>query len=326
MRMHTFAFSAAYLLLIPSSLALPHVYRHLEKHRNIQRQATPAISGTPSASAVSTFDYEYVNGLEHEFYRLSPKISALSTSLAGSLQHTSTTSLPQTTLIVTPTTSSLINAFPSTMGPIAPGAATSTPTSTSANGEQPTGSYTFNASSNQNLDVYYDASSATKSDGLLTLCENPNVGIVVLAFLNQFVAEMGYPRLELGNACNAPNAAQRVQAPGLRGSIRPFESISLDGFDLNNESKDTTGYVTLATRLRSLFDRDSNKTYCLSCAPQFPIPDLSIPLQVLKLSDFVWVQFYDNPMCNLGTSSFVSQASARSNLSRNNSDLGRPKL
>ena len=58
--------------------------------------------------------------------------------------------------------------------------------------------------------------------------------------------------------------------------------------------------------LRNLFASDPVHTYYLSSAPQCPHPDQSIPLSSMQtVSDFIWVQFYNNPQCNLGTSGFL---------------------
>jgi chitinase len=44
----------------------------------------------------------------------------------------------------------------------------------------------------------------------------------------------------------------------------------------------------------------------LSAAPQCPNPDASDPTALLLLCDFVWVQFYNNPPCSIGTSGFTA--------------------
>lgn len=72
----------------------------------------------------------------------------------------------------------------------------------------------------------------------------------------------------------------------------------------DNESADSTGYSALATKLRSNFAGDSSKQYYLTAAPQCPFPDASIPLDVCKQLDFVFVQFYNNGECNVAQSGF----------------------
>ncbi|CRG92663.1 hypothetical protein PISL3812_09727 [Talaromyces islandicus] len=86
--------------------------------------------------------------------------------------------------------------------------------------------------------------------------------------------------------------------------LRPFGDIKLDGFDFDNESGSSTGYSALASQLRSNFAQDSSKKYYLTAAPQCPYPDQSVPLDVCKQLDYVWVQFYNNGDCNVGQSGF----------------------
>ena len=92
---------------------------------------------------------------------------------------------------------------------------------------------------------------------------------------------------------------------GLNASLRPFGSIVVDGFDLDNESKDPTSYTTFAQALRTLFASDKKKKYYLSAAPQCPRPDASIPVSAMALCDFVFVQFYNNPSCELSSAGFA---------------------
>lgn len=97
-------------------------------------------------------------------------------------------------------------------------------------------------------------------------------------------------------------------------TLRPFgPDIVVDGFDLDNESHDPTSYTAFAQALRDLFAWDPSKTYYLSAAPQCPRPDASFPLDTLALTDFVFVQFYNNPSCNIDSSGFQASFAAWSN-------------
>ncbi|EEA19967.1 hypothetical protein TMatcc_010112 [Talaromyces marneffei ATCC 18224] len=87
--------------------------------------------------------------------------------------------------------------------------------------------------------------------------------------------------------------------------LRPFGDVKLDGFDIDNESGDPTGYSTFVSRLRSNFAQDSSKTYYLTAAPQCVYPDKSIPLDVCQQLDYVWVQFYNNGDCDVAQSGFI---------------------
>ncbi|KAI6886189.1 glycoside hydrolase, partial [Hortaea werneckii] len=223
--------------------------------------------------------------------------------------------------------------------------------------------YQFNPDASDNLAVYWGQTPNTTADGLLQLCENADVDIVILAFLNQFYPEngQGYPGINFGPACDPANINQQQKAPGLLDctrfatqiqacqalgkpvllslggylantsfvsdnqaehfaetlwnlfgagreelGIRPFgPDVILDGFDIDNENHNTSFYNTFAASLRKQFDKDpKKKRYYISAAPQCPIPDESIPLEAMRQVDFVWVQFYNNPSCNLNSTGF----------------------
>lgn len=73
---------------------------------------------------------------------------------------------------------------------------------------------------------------------------------------------------------------------------------------LDNEDKLPAYFDTFASSLRTNYGSDTSKTYYLSSAPQCPFPDASDPLSMLLLCDFVYVQFYNNPPCEIGSSNF----------------------
>ena len=81
----------------------------------------------------------------------------------------------------------------------------------------------------------------------------------------------------------------------------------------DNESGTTAHIAALISALRALFQSSAaTKPYFLSAAPQCPRPDASIPLSSMQTAiDFVWVQFYNNPTCNLASdNSFFDSLSA----------------
>lgn len=224
--------------------------------------------------------------------------------------------------------------------------------------------YAFDATSEDNVAVYYGTTPATETGGLASLCANPNVDIVILSFLFSFFNANGLPSIDFGPGCSDPTSTQAEHAPGLkdcsvlgkeittcqsigkkvllslggynsntsftsdeqatqfadllwdlfgagtsdrlRYNLRPFgaSDVKIDGFDIDNENKNTAYYSVFAHALREKFASDPSKTYYLSAAPQCPIPDASIPLDVLLISDFVWVQFYNNPSCNIDSVGF----------------------
>lgn len=93
---------------------------------------------------------------------------------------------------------------------------------------------------------------------------------------------------------------------------------------LDNEDNNSKNYNTFVSLLRQFMSTDTSKKYYISAAPQCPIPDKSIPLESMQAMDFVFVQWYNNPVCNAGTSPFLESFKAWSkHLSKNS---GRPKV
>jgi chitinase len=230
----------------------------------------------------------------------------------------------------------------------------SVPSSTSTN-------YVFKTSRQNNVAAYYGQTPDIETGDLMQLCQNPNVDIVVLAFVTSFFTNGGFPSASFGPGCKGSTTAQQLHAPGLQdctdlapeivscqqlgkpvlvslggyysnvtfasdteaiqlaqnlwdlfgagdgldASLRPFGSIVIDGFDLDNESQDPTSYTTFAQALRTLFDSDEKKHYYFSAAPQCPRPDASIPVSAMALCDFIFIQFYNNPSCELSSAGFT---------------------
>ena len=114
---------------------------------------------------------------------------------------------------------------------------------------------------------------------------------------------------------------------GLDGDLRPFGTdVIIDGFDIDNENHNTDHYETFAIALREQFDTDASKTYYLSAAPQCPIPDESVPLGALQQADFVWVQFYNNPSCNIDAPGFQQSFKAWSDLLASGTQVRGPRF
>ncbi|RDL39109.1 uncharacterized protein BP5553_03449 [Venustampulla echinocandica] len=225
--------------------------------------------------------------------------------------------------------------------------------------------YVFDPQSTKNVAVYYGQTPATGSVSLEAQCADPNVDIVILAFIISQLDRGKYPAVNFGAACGGQTAAMASQAPGLLscpqlaqyisacqsrygkkvllsiggatsgvifasdaeamafadvlwqlfgppGSIdiqlRPFGEVVIDGFDFDNENNNHQSYPVVASRLRTHFatSKTPQKTYYLSSAPQCPFPDASNPLPLLLLLDWVWVQFYNNPPCEIGSSGFAA--------------------
>lgn len=76
---------------------------------------------------------------------------------------------------------------------------------------------------------------------------------------------------------------------------RPFDDAALDGFDFDFEAS-VTHMAPFANELRSLINKETDKQYYLTAAPQCPYPDQA-DKDILSGSvdiDAIWVQFYNN--------------------------------
>ncbi|MCJ1281111.1 hypothetical protein MMC26_000429 [Xylographa opegraphella] len=216
---------------------------------------------------------------------------------------------------------------------------TPTPSASPASGQS-----TFNAKAKDNVMVYFGASPLTGKVPLSQICMDDAVDVLTLAFVDGFFQPNsgGYPTVDFGAASGNINAAQTAAGangllwcPDLATQIAGCQKLgkkvllSLGGATAtantfanssqaedmastlwnlfggnNNESKDPSYYTEFTSYLRSHFSSDPTKTYYLSAAPQCPYPDASIPLDAMLNMDFVWVQFFDNPSCNVGTPGF----------------------
>jgi chitinase len=76
--------------------------------------------------------------------------------------------------------------------------------------------------------------------------------------------------------------------------------------NIDNEDNNSAYYEILGSTLRTLFSSSTSKDFYLLAAPQCPNPDASDPTSLLLLCDFIWVQFYNNPPCNIGSEGFAT--------------------
>jgi chitinase len=113
------------------------------------------------------------------------------------------------------------------------------------------------------------------------------------------------------NPATAKEAARMLWGLFLGGTsnstlqdIRPFgPNIKLDGIDIDNEAPSYGQYIPdLVNALREYYNEDTSRQYYISAAPQCPRPYQSIPIpKIADKLDWVFVQFYNNPPCNLNT-------------------------
>lgn len=90
---------------------------------------------------------------------------------------------------------------------------------------------------------------------------------------------------------------------------RPFGTAVIDGLDLDIENNNNLYYATFVNSLRALMATDTTRTYIIGAAPQCVYPDASLgPGAGTALTDaafdFVAVQFYNNPGCQVLSSGF----------------------
>ncbi|KZF20453.1 glycoside hydrolase family 18 protein, partial [Xylona heveae TC161] len=93
---------------------------------------------------------------------------------------------------------------------------------------------------------------------------------------------------------------------------RPFGDVSLDGFDFDIESLESSlpgpsylssGYATMISHLRELFAEEQSKDFYISGAPQCVIPDAHLADAVQNSwFDFLFIQFYNTPVCSARSS------------------------
>lgn len=116
-----------------------------------------------------------------------------------------------------------------------------------------------------------------------------------------------YPSFRTHNPNPNPNPDFLTPCP----SSTPKSMLTLPK---DNENDQPAYYGTLASTLRSLYTTSPSKSFYLSSAPQCPYPDASNPLSLLLLCDFVFVQFYNNPPCEIGSPGFLPSIQQWSNI------------
>jgi len=126
--------------------------------------------------------------------------------------------------------------------------------------------------------------------------------------------------LSFQDANDAKNGANQVWNLFLGGqsSNRPYGNVKFDGIDLDIESGNVNYWAEFTNELHSLYASDQSKTYYISSAPQCPFSDQQMgpdghvwsgqPISGSAITkgwmDFVNIQFYNNPQCEVLTSGF----------------------
>ncbi len=78
-----------------------------------------------------------------------------------------------------------------------------------------TSSYDFNSQSKQNVAVYFGQTPVTSGTTLAAQCADPNIDIVVLAFVITNNYQSVYPLINFGAACGGQTSKMTAEAPGL---------------------------------------------------------------------------------------------------------------
>jgi len=75
--------------------------------------------------------------------------------------------------------------------------------------------YVFNAQSSQNVAVYFGQTPVTDTTTLADQCADPNIDIVILAFVISTTDGGLYPQINFGSACRGQTPLMAQAAPGL---------------------------------------------------------------------------------------------------------------
>ncbi|KAJ7918250.1 glycoside hydrolase superfamily [Mycena leptocephala] len=160
-------------------------------------------------------------------------------------------------------------------------------------------------------------------------CQDSNVNIIPIAFVNEFFGRGGVPVINLADSCQNSTfpGTDLLDCSGLSGAIsscqdngilvtislggadstvggesdtRPFGSAILDGVDLDIEQGSPVGYAAFVDRIRAL-SAASDKRYYISAAPQCQFPDAYLGHALNTVGfDMIYVQVE----CGLDTSNW----------------------
>lgn len=186
---------------------------HVNPSSRSSRLNLPKVS-----SSAPTFPSATTLPLAGEFFQLHQSVTQPKSRPSNPIKPPQTSFLTVTSQKVSGASSSILSSAPFsappaqtpkprtvTPVPVISSAPTETPATTPGITDSPSsgsdGSKGFNAMSDRNLAVYYGQSPATAKMSLKDLCQNENVDIVVLAFLTEFFAGGGFPKLNFGSAC-----------------------------------------------------------------------------------------------------------------------------
>ncbi|OAP64134.1 hypothetical protein AYL99_00106 [Fonsecaea erecta] len=134
-------------------------------------------------------------------------IGTLSAPLPTSPQ---TTIFPITNVNTPPPASTTLTSYAATPS-------TTNPTPSPSSSSSPPATSTFNPQAPDLNVVYYSQTDLTPIISLTQVCNDPDVDVVILAFVTHLISNGGYPAMNMASNCWAPNAAQ--QAAGATGLL-----------------------------------------------------------------------------------------------------------
>jgi len=254
---------ASVSLALPTTLITP-----IKAATSTSNPVTPVSSSAVTQSASSSLSTA-TSAMAGEFFQApnsAAHASAASTSsvalVVPETQTSSSTSSPAAVAAQPPVSKSTTDASISTP--------TSTPSSSPAavvrQSSSSSGSYIFNPDSSSNVAVYYGQSGATGQVSLSTLCQDPSVDIVILAFLTTFFGPGGMPSINLGSSCGgqtsqmtAAGATGLMSCPALASQITQCQSsgkkvlLSLGGSIATSAFSSDSQATQFASTLWNLF-------------------------------------------------------------------------
>jgi len=125
--------------------------------------------------------------------------------------------------------------------------------------------YRFDADASDNVAVYFGQTDDTGRTSLASMCQDPSVDIVILAFVTVFLSQGNYPVVNFGAACDGQTPQMQAYAPGLlscpdlASQIQTCQSIgkkvfvSLGGWLAETTFNSEGAAVRLAAMLWNLF-------------------------------------------------------------------------
>ena len=171
-------------------------------------------------TSIQSFVDELSSDFDIDLNSNESSISAL-TTIIGTSTSTATSSLNPTspTQVASQATESVAQdtVTPSSSGEDNTTTATSSSSSpTSTIPGTRTGPYIFDPMASDNVAVYYSQTDQTSAVPLTSICADPSVDIIILAFVTTFFGPGGWPTLNMGSHCWAASSAQsQAGATGL---------------------------------------------------------------------------------------------------------------